>query len=127
VLVSVPAAFAGQCTIAVAAGDLLHLLPQGVLEGIVATLFATGAVLLLREGFREPDRVDVDVHAARVAAPFGRIVLTSFGVLLAAEWGDSSQQATAALAARLGNPIAVGLGSCLPWWSSQQLRSLPVG
>jgi putative Ca2+/H+ antiporter (TMEM165/GDT1 family) len=113
VLVGVAAAFAVQCVIAVTAGGLLHLLPRGVLEGSVAALFAIGAVLLLREGFSEPDHVDIEEHAARMAAPFGRIVLTSFGVIFAAEWGDSSQLATAALAARLGNPIAVGLGSWL--------------
>lgn len=32
-------------------------------------------------------------------------------MLFAAEWGDASQLATASLAARIGNPIAVGVGS----------------
>ena len=35
----------------------------------------------------------------------------SFGVLFAAEWGDASQLATAGLVARLGQPVAVGLGA----------------
>lgn len=111
VLLGVAAAFAVQSVIAVTAGGLLHLLPNWALETAVAALFAIGALLLLREGFGEPEEIDVDEHAARAAAPFWRIVLTSFGVIFAAEWGDASQLATAALAARFGNPVAVGLGA----------------
>jgi Ca2+/H+ antiporter, TMEM165/GDT1 family len=111
VLLGVSAAFAVQCLIAVTAGGLLHLLPHRAVEGAVAALFAIGAALLLREGFSEPEHVDVAAETARAEAPFWRIVLTSFGVIFAAEWGDASQLATAALAARLGNPVAVGLGS----------------
>ena len=111
VLLGVSVAFAVQCVIAVTAGGLLHLLPRWAVEAAVALLFAVGAVLLLREGFSEPEHVDIDEHAARMSAPFLRVALTSFGVIFAAEWGDASQLATAALAARLGQPIAVGVGS----------------
>jgi putative Ca2+/H+ antiporter (TMEM165/GDT1 family) len=111
VLLGVAAAFAVQSVIAVTAGGLLHLLPKWALETAVAVLFAIGALLLLREGFGEAEEIDVDEHAARAAAPFWRVVLTSFGVIFAAEWGDASQLATAALAARFGNPVAVGFGA----------------
>ncbi|MGH3992253.1 MAG: TMEM165/GDT1 family protein, partial [Pseudonocardiaceae bacterium] len=37
----------------------------------------------------------------------------SFGVLFTAEWGDVSQFATAALTARFGDPLSVGLGAWL--------------
>jgi putative Ca2+/H+ antiporter (TMEM165/GDT1 family) len=111
VLVGVSAAFAVQCVIAVTAGGLLHLLPRWALESAVAVLFAIGAALLLREGFSEPDHIDLDEHAARQALPALRVAATSFGVIFAAEWGDASQLATAALAARLGAPVAVGIGS----------------
>ncbi|HEV7193983.1 MAG TPA: TMEM165/GDT1 family protein [Jatrophihabitantaceae bacterium] len=113
VLLGVSLAFAVQCVIAVTAGGLLHLLPRWALEGTVALLFAVGALLLLREGFSEPEHVDIDEHAARQALPAGRVVATSFGVIFAAEWGDASQLATAALAARLGAPVAVGVGAWL--------------
>lgn len=113
VLLGVSTAFAVQCVVAVTAGGLLHLLPHWALEAAVSVLFAIGAVVLLREGFSEPDHIDVDEHAARAAAPFWRVALTSFGVVFAAEWGDASQLATAALAARLGSPLAVGLGAWL--------------
>jgi Ca2+/H+ antiporter, TMEM165/GDT1 family len=111
VVLGVSAAFAVQCVIAVTAGGLLHLLPHWAVEGAVAVLFAVGSALLLHEGFSEPEHIDIEAAEARVAAPFWRIVLTAFGVIFAAEWGDASQLATAALAARLGHPVAVGLGA----------------
>ncbi len=113
VLLGVAAAFAVQCVIAVTAGGVLRLLPDRVLEGVVAALFAAGAVLLLREGFgSSSDPEDAE------ATPTGelsnrRIAAISFGVLFAAEWGDASQLATAGLVARYGEPVAVGLGAFL--------------
>ncbi|HEY2985117.1 MAG TPA: TMEM165/GDT1 family protein [Jatrophihabitantaceae bacterium] len=111
VLVGVAAAFAVQCVVAVAAGHLLHLLPRRAVEAVVAGLFALGAVLLVRESLDEPEEIALD--EARQNVPTRRAVLTSFGVLFAAEWGDASQLATAGLVARLGQPIAVGVGAWL--------------
>jgi putative Ca2+/H+ antiporter (TMEM165/GDT1 family) len=111
VLVGVAGAFAVQCLIAVTAGGLMHLLPHRVLTGVVAGLFALGAVLLIRESLAEPD--PVELAAQRENTPFRSAALTSFGVVFAAEWGDASQLATAALVARLGYPVAVGIGAWL--------------
>jgi putative Ca2+/H+ antiporter (TMEM165/GDT1 family) len=75
-------------------------------------MFGLGAFMLLREGFSEADEAGED--ASRVGpAPlsFLRSAMTSFGVLFAAEWGDASQLATASLTARIGNPVAVGVGA----------------
>jgi putative Ca2+/H+ antiporter (TMEM165/GDT1 family) len=112
VLVGVALAFAVQCVMAVLAGGLLHLLPRRAVESVVAALFAIGAVLLIQESVGEDDHVTLD--EVRQNAPARRIVLVSFGVLFAAEWGDASQIATAGLAARLGEPVAVGIGA----WSA---------
>jgi hypothetical protein len=49
VLAGVSAAFAVQCVIAVTAGGLLRLLPQRLLEAIVALLFGLGAVFLAKQ------------------------------------------------------------------------------
>jgi putative Ca2+/H+ antiporter (TMEM165/GDT1 family) len=111
VVLGVWAAFAVQCVIAVTAGGLLHLLPSRAVELAVAALFGFGAWILYRESRGDQDEVDLEEHAQRQALPFGRVAAISFGVIFAAEWGDASQLATAALAARLGNPVAVGLGS----------------
>src|SRR5438874_7964019 len=108
VLLGVAVAFVVQCIIAVIAGGLLHALPHTAVEVAVGCLFLLGAVLLIRESLGEPDEVDLEQAAARQNLPFWRIFGTSFGVIFAAEWGDASQLATAALAARLGEPVAVG-------------------
>lgn len=99
VLIGVALAFAVQCAIAATAGGVITLLPRRAVEGVVAALFAVGAALLIRESFAGGDD-DVDLAEARESAPFRRVVLTSFGVLFAAEWGDASQIATAGLVAR---------------------------
>jgi putative Ca2+/H+ antiporter (TMEM165/GDT1 family) len=110
VLIGVAGAFAVQCVIAVTAGGLLRLLPHRVLEIVVALLFAVGAGLLLREGFGT-DEDEAEPKTLTGAQSDRRIVAISFSVLFAAEWGDASQLATAGLAARLGQPVAVGLGA----------------
>jgi putative Ca2+/H+ antiporter (TMEM165/GDT1 family) len=115
VLLGVAAAFAVQCVIATTAGGLLTLLPRRAVEAVVALLFAIGAFVLFRESLDVSDD-EVDLAEVREAAPFWRVVGTSFGVLFAAEWGDASQIATAGLAARhrsVEHAIATGVGSWL--------------
>jgi Ca2+/H+ antiporter, TMEM165/GDT1 family len=70
-----------------------------------------GAILLIQESLGEPEHVDVAEQAERQQVGFVRIAAASFGVLFAAEWGDASQIATAGLAARQGEPVAVALGA----------------
>lgn len=112
VLLGVVLAFAVQVVIAVAFGSALRLLPDRLVTGVVALLFAVGAVLLLREGFGTADEDEAEQAAAdREQLPWWRISLTSFGVLFAAEWGDASQLAVAALAASYRNPLSVGIGA----------------
>jgi putative Ca2+/H+ antiporter (TMEM165/GDT1 family) len=108
VLLGVSAAFAVQCAIAVTAGQLLTLLPERVVAGMVAVLFGVGAVILLRGSSEEPDD---DVTEARAIRSPLAVAATSFGVIFAAEWGDASQLATAALTARYQDPLSVFVGS----------------
>jgi putative Ca2+/H+ antiporter (TMEM165/GDT1 family) len=109
VLAGVSAAFFVQCLIAVAAGGLLDLLPHRLVAVVVAALFGFGAYLLLRR-HHEAEDAAIRTHAEK--SPL-RMALASFGVLFAAEWGDASQLATAALTARYDAPLAVFLGSFL--------------
>lgn len=114
VLIGVGAAFAVQCLISVTAGGLLRLLPERVLEATAAVLFAVGAAVLFwdsRGGEEEPDAGATDDDGEVLSDR--RILALSFGVLFAAEWGDASQLAAAALVARYGHPVAVGLGAFL--------------
>jgi putative Ca2+/H+ antiporter (TMEM165/GDT1 family) len=105
VLAGVSAAFFVQCLVAVTAGRALTLLPHRVVAAVVAALFLVGALLLLRGGDEEEfsPRDDNGSGWHRAA--------TAFGVVFAAEWGDASQLATAALTARYHDILAVFTGS----------------
>lgn len=102
-------AFAVHVTVAVAAGSVLGLLPDTLVQAVVAALFATGAVVLFRSAKHPPEEAAEDHtvigSTARAAA------LGSFGMILVAEWGDLTQLATASLAARSGAPLATGIGA----------------
>ena len=112
VLLGVSAAFAVQCVIAVTAGGLLRLLPQRLLEAIVAVLFGLGAFLLLRESGAPDEEAEAAADDPRDTSLSDiKVASLSFGVLFAAEWGDASQLATAGLVAKYGQPLAIGLGA----------------
>jgi putative Ca2+/H+ antiporter (TMEM165/GDT1 family) len=116
VWIGVCLAFAVQCTVAVAFGGLLHLLPRGPVLLGAGALFATGSVLMFRgAGHAAEDLAEEEREVTEQAQAHGsqRIVLTSFLVLFAAEWGDLSQLVTAGLAARYGAPFSVFVGSWL--------------
>lgn len=117
VWIGVTVGFAVQSAVAVAAGGLVSLLPDEVVHGVTAGMFALGAALLLREkdaDIAEEEREIAEEIADEPLTPsFRRAALTSFGVLFAAEWGDLSQVLTANFAAKYGDPIAVFLGSFL--------------
>ncbi|NUR73616.1 MAG: TMEM165/GDT1 family protein [Hamadaea sp.] len=115
VWLGVSAAFAVQCAVAAGAGALLARLPKTPVTLFAALMFAIGAVILFR-GARKADSEEAEAEAEyneKITAPRTgwRAALASFTVLFAAEWGDLSQLATAALVARGGHAVAVGLGA----------------
>lgn len=104
------AAFTIHVTIAVAAGSAIGLLPDAVVGTVVAVMFAVGAIVLFRSARAGRDRIDGD--AEEIVAPSIRAaVLGSFGLVVLAEWGDLTQLATAGLAARTDEPVAVWIGA----------------
>ena len=113
----VSAAFAVQTTIAVAAGQLLTLLPETPVLLLTAALFATGSVLMFRgAGAIDPAGEEAEEREAVdsvVRSGHGRAFTVSFLVLFAAEWGDLSQLTTAGLSARFDAPVEVWLGAWL--------------
>jgi Ca2+/H+ antiporter, TMEM165/GDT1 family len=115
VFAGVAAAFAVHAALAVAAGSLIALLPHRPVEAVVAVAFAAGAVLLLRGRPEHGDDEHVELHGR--APGFWRVAWTSFGVILAAEFGDLTQIATATLAARFHDPLPVGVGAVLALWA----------
>lgn len=117
VWLSVSAAFAVQTTIAVAAGQVLSLLPRTPVLLVTAALFATGSVLMLRGAGavdpREEEVAERDAVESVVRSGHRRAFTVSFLVLFAAEWGDLSQLTTAGLSARYDAPVEVWLGAWL--------------
>jgi len=113
----VAAAFTVHVGIAVTAGRLLALLPQHLVDGVVATLFLAGAAYLLVTSFRQQQPEEPD--AARQGGPpmsFARVAGTSFAVVFLAEWGDITQLTAANLAAKY-DPLPVFVGATLGLWA----------
>jgi Ca2+/H+ antiporter, TMEM165/GDT1 family len=111
------AAFAVHMAIAVTAGRLLTLLPQRVVETVVAGLFVAGSAYLWLTSLRPQTREDADAarHGGRPAS-FPRVAGTSFMIVFLAEWGDITQVTAANLAARYG-PLPVFAGATLGLWA----------
>ncbi|MEZ0493968.1 TMEM165/GDT1 family protein [Kineococcus sp. TBRC 1896] len=113
--VGVGLAFAVQSLIAVVAGRLLAQLPERPVAAVAAVLFAVGAVTLFR-GAAKAEQAGREARGEYEAKVGGgrsgrRGVLTCFGVVFLAEWGDLSQLFTAGLAARYDDPVSVFAGS----------------
>lgn len=115
VWIGVALAFLAQTGVAVGLGKAASFLPDQLVHGVAALLFVVGAVILLREA-RSADAdepAQEDEYAARsdVDAHGFRVVVTSFVVLFAAEWGDLSQLLTISLVAKYDDPVSVFLGA----------------
>ena len=114
-------AFGVQMLIAVAAGQLLSLLPRTLVLGVTAVLFAAGAVVLIRGGLRaradEEAEEEAELEELEARATPGKnglaALATTFAVIFTAEWGDLTQLVTAGQAARTDAPLSVFLGSWL--------------
>ena len=107
------AAFAAHVAIAVTAGGLLGLLPHRPVQALAGVLFLIGAVLLWRQHAQDGDE-DVADHGRR--RRFLPVAGLAFAVVFAAEFGDLTQILTVSLAARYGDPLAVGIGATLALW-----------
>jgi putative Ca2+/H+ antiporter (TMEM165/GDT1 family) len=103
------AAFLVHTVLAVAAGQLLHLLPQRALHAITTVLFgAASAYLLFVPERREEERgVDEAVESRRWTRTAG----AAFAVIFVGEFGDLTQILIANLAARDHAPAEVFVGA----------------
>ena len=117
VWLGVALAFAVQTGLAVALGKAASFLPDDVVRGAAMVMFLIGAALLLREA-RGADEGEADTEqeyaekaAARGETHGAKVVLTSFLVLFAAEWGDLSQLLTLSLVAKYDDPVSVFIGA----------------
>jgi putative Ca2+/H+ antiporter (TMEM165/GDT1 family) len=117
VWVGVGLAFGAQCVVAVTAGKAVSYLPAWVVGVVSTVMFAIGAFVLFREAPRaaahEKAAEDEYQEKASESVRGVRVVVTSFLVLFAAEWGDLSQLLTLNIVAKYGSPLAAFLGSWL--------------
>ena len=121
VWLGVGCAFGVQTLIAVTAGQILALLPRTPVLIVTGLLFALGSFLMFHAARSHVDPDEVAHELRDESAELDQITshghrrafLVSFGVLLAAEWGDLSQLTTASLSARYDAPIEVFIGAWL--------------
>ncbi len=107
------AALAVQSLVAVVAGQLLTLLPARPVHIVAGVVFLVSAVLMW---VRHEDESEGGVDESKMGTFWGS-TWTVFGVVFIAEWGDLTQLATAALAARYAAPITVFVGATAALWS----------
>lgn len=112
VFAGVAAAFVVHVVLAVAAGSVLTLLPQRLVQAVVGVLFLAGAAMLL---FKK-DEGEEEVRKPADQS-FWKVSGAGFMLILAAEFGDLTQIMTANLAARYDDPLSVGLGAVLALWA----------
>ena len=107
------AAFTVHVVLAVTAGSLLGLLPHRPVQAVAGVLFLLGAVLVWRKNRHEEGDDDAERERPSRLLP---VAAMAFAVVFAAEFGDLTQVLTVGLAARYGDPLAVGIGSVLALW-----------
>ena len=109
-------AFLVQTAVAVAAGSLLTMLPERPVRIAAGVGFLVFAVLAIRR--KEEAEVADEVREVKQEVRRGHFPwLASFLVVFAAEWGDLTQLATAALVAHTGQPIPVAIGAVAALWT----------
>jgi putative Ca2+/H+ antiporter (TMEM165/GDT1 family) len=115
VFIGVAAAFVIQSVIAVACGSLITLLPQDIVRMSAGALFLVFAVLMWR---RKAEQEDAGNGGATAGGPaFWPTAWKSFVVIFIAEWGDLTQLATAALAAKSAQPLTIFAAATLALWA----------
>lgn len=113
VLVGAGAALTIQSLVAVAAGHLVSLLPPRPVHVFAGALFIVSAVLM----WRRKEESEDDVEDRGEGPGFLRAVWPIFVIVFIAEWGDLTQLATAALAARYHAPYVIFGAATLALWT----------
>jgi putative Ca2+/H+ antiporter (TMEM165/GDT1 family) len=119
VLLGTAAALTVQSVVAVAAGSLVSLLPAQAVHRVAGAVFLLSAVVMwVRKESAE------QASSTRDRPGFWRTAWLVFVVVFIAEWGDLTQIATAALAARYAAPMAVFVGATAALWSVSAIAVL---
>jgi len=114
-------AFLVHVVIAVSIGvSLFRILPQAVVDVVVAILFGVSAVVAFIAAFDAEARQQEIVTEYRAH----RVFVTAFLVIFVAEWGDLTQVLTANFAVRYGSGVSVAVGATLALWAVSGLAVL---
>lgn len=106
-------AFVIHSLIAVMAGSLINFLPARLVQTTVGILFLVLAILLWRE--KADTRTESRLQFG--SGDWPKIMTTAFTVIFLAQWGDPTQIATAALAAKYRAPWTIMLSATLALWT----------
>jgi putative Ca2+/H+ antiporter (TMEM165/GDT1 family) len=112
-----------QTVVAVLAGSLLTLLPNNlvhIVSGLGFLVFAYIALARKEDEEEKKEEEDVAIAQKKQRAAW----LTSFLVVFAAEWGDLTQLATAALVAHNGHGLSIGIGALAAPWAVSLIATL---
>ncbi|MGD0528518.1 MAG: TMEM165/GDT1 family protein [Polyangiaceae bacterium] len=120
VLLGSCAALSIQSLVAVAAGQLVSLLPQRPVHIAAGVLFLLSAVVM----WRRRDEGTEDGKEATGRQGFWRSTWLAFVIVFVAEWGDLTQLATAAFAARYDSPYVVFAAATAALWSVTALATV---
>jgi putative Ca2+/H+ antiporter (TMEM165/GDT1 family) len=107
------AAFVVQSLVAVAFGSLFTLLPAKIVHIGAALLFFILAVSMWRRGVPE----EPSQEEGGGSRQFLKVAASAFMVIFIAEWGDLTQLATAALAAKYAAPFTIFVSATLALWA----------
>ena len=103
-----------QTLVAVMAGRLLGFLPAHIIRIASGIGFLIFAILSFRRNADDEESQEQQAVAAQDSTR--PVWLISFLVIFAAEWGDLTQLATAALVARGEPALSVGVGALAALW-----------
>lgn len=118
VFIGLALALAVQSLVAVAAGQLLTLLPPRPVHIVAGVVFLISAIVMWVRHEEAGEKVDESKMNG-----FWSSTWASFTVVFIAEWGDLTQLATGALAARYAAPVAVFVGATAALWSVAAIAS----
>ena len=106
-------AFVVQSVVAVSFGSLFTFLPEKLVHIAAALLFLLLAVWMWRR-VSSAEAVNVGGNGRRRFVP---TMASAFTVIFIAEWGDLTQLATAALAAKYAAPVTIFVSATLALWA----------
>jgi putative Ca2+/H+ antiporter (TMEM165/GDT1 family) len=117
VLLGAALALTIQSVVAVAAGSLFGLLPARWVHLAAGLVFIVSAVVMWFRPSEDEPPEGADGGSPDKRASFAKSFATVFAVVFAAEWGDLTQLATAAFAARERAPVVVLCASTAALWA----------